>query len=80
MTDFQRHFIRPMIQENASDALVFIEILANMAEESPLLMQAMIEALRQKAEWGQAQAEGIGALRQLHRIADEEGKKGGTQR
>lgn len=65
MTDFQRHFIKPMLQQNAEFPLVFIEILANMAEDSPLLMQSLIEALRHKSEWYQNQADFLGKLRTL---------------
>ncbi|WP_386167212.1 hypothetical protein [Sulfitobacter pontiacus] len=79
LTEFQKHFVRPMVQENQNDPLIFIELLANMAETSPVLMQAMMDALRLKAEWYQTQAESVGSLIELNRIAAEEGKKGGAE-
>ena len=79
LTEFQKHFVRPMVQENQNDPLVFIELLATMAETSPVLMQAMMDALRLKAEWYQTQADSVGTLIELNRIVSEEGKKGGAQ-
>ena len=79
LTEFQKHFVRPMVQENQNDPLVFIELLATMAETSPVLMQAMMYALRLKAEWYQTQADSVSTLIELNRIAAEEGKKGGTE-
>ncbi len=79
LTEFQKHFVRPIVEENQNDPLVFIELLATMAETSPVLMQAMMDALRLKAEWYQTQADSVGTLIELNRIVSEEGKKGGAQ-
>lgn len=79
LAEFQKHFVRPMVQENQNDPLVFIELLATMAETSPVLMQAMMDALRLKAEWYQTQADSVSTLIELNRIAAEEGKKGGAE-
>ena len=75
MTEFQEHFIKPMMEQNAEYPLLFIEILANMAEDSPELQQSMIEALRRKAEWYQQQANATRTLIDLNKIAAKEGKK-----
>ncbi|KZX94485.1 MULTISPECIES: hypothetical protein [unclassified Sulfitobacter] len=75
MTEFQEHFIQPMVEQNAEYPLLFIEILANMAEDSPELQQFMIEALRRKAEWYQQQANATRTLIDLNEIAAKEGKK-----
>lgn len=75
MTEFQEHFIQPMVEQNVEYPLLFIEILANMAEDSPELQQFMIEALRRKAEWYQQQANATRTLIDLNDIAAKEGKK-----
>ena len=75
LTEFQRHFIQPMVDENEEFPLLFIEILANMAEDSPELQQFLIGALRRKAEWYQQQANSTRTLIELNEIAAKEGKK-----
>ena len=64
-----------MVAENEDRALLFIEILANMAEDSPELQKFMIEALRHKATWYQSRADATQSLIDLNKIAAEEGKK-----
>ncbi|WP_340240058.1 hypothetical protein [Sulfitobacter pontiacus] len=75
LTEFQKHFVQPMMQQNAEFPLMFIEILAGMAEGSPELQQAMIKALRCKMEWYRQQANAAQALIKLNEIAATEGKK-----
>ena len=75
LTEFQRHFIQPMVDENEEFPLLFIEILANMAEDSPELQQFMIEALRRKAKWFEQRANAAQALIKLNEIAATEGRK-----
>ena len=68
--EFQKHFVRPIMESNAEYPLVYIEILAGMAETSPSLQTAMIEAVEKKADWYSEQASGMRAVQQLNNIAN----------
>lgn len=76
LTDFQKHFVRTIVYGDATDPLVFIEILANLAQENPKLKASIIAAMKEKRQWYLDQVDGLTGMRDLEVMRSEKGNVG----
>lgn len=68
--NWDRQFIRPVMNSAGEHPAVFLEILARRAESHPDAIELFSDAMQDMAEWYTAQACGLRAVRDLRKIAD----------
>ena len=76
MNDWEKNLVQPVMRCAEHHPLVFLEILARLAERNPEAIPLFADAMEGMGRWYQAQAAGLEGITDLRRIAD--GGKGGA--
>lgn len=76
--EFVRSFVQEIVRANADDPLVFIEILARLAKDDPVLQETIIGAMKVKKTWYETQAKDAGEKAALDRAVKASGKGAGN--